>query len=92
MTFLDDIPYAPAVLGVLLLVMYAFMHHEVTKALTKPAGAKQATLATKAQAYTLMANSEADFATAATRYYTVASATGLAYAATLGAWLPEATN
>lgn len=92
MTFLEYIPYVPAVLGVLLLVMYAFMRHEVTKALTKPAGVKQATLATRAQAYTLMANSEAGFATATTRYYTVAAATGLAYAATLGAWLPEATD
>lgn len=92
MTYSELIPYAPAIIGVLALILYAFMRREVSKALPTPEGTSKTTLDLRLKAYLRLAAVEPNLAQATHRYWAVVAATVLAYVGTFGAWLPEVTN
>ncbi|WP_125707873.1 hypothetical protein [Lacticaseibacillus porcinae] len=92
MSISELIPYAPAILGVLALILYAFMRREAAKALPIPEGTPKAGLDLRLKAYLRLAEVEPKLAVATHRYWTVTALTVLAYVATFGAWLPEVTN
>ncbi|WP_461214460.1 hypothetical protein [Lacticaseibacillus sp. GG6-2] len=90
MTYSALIPYLPTLIGALLLVMYTFMRREVAKSLPKPAD--KATLPDRLKAFIRLSASKPDLAQATKRVLVACCSTALAYAATFGAWLPEATG
>lgn len=92
MSISELIPYAPAVIGVLALILYAFMRREAAKALPTPDGTPKASFDLHLKAYLRLAEVEPKLAVATHRYWTVTGLALLAYVATFGAWLPEVTN